>query len=241
MVKFLKYQKRSKKNSSKNFWDKEYRLSTHLALSMNPSEDLQKFLRWLEREFGERYMRSLKTVADLGCGNGRNLVYLAQEFGMHGTGFDISTEAVAQAKKASKELSTTYVVHSVAQPLPLENDSQDIVLDMMTSHFLKKDERIALLAEISRVLKPGGWLFFKTFLLDEDKRAERLLRESPAEEKGSYIHPKIGVAEHVFTEDEVKEFLEDLFVVYKIRKSHRHLAHGRASKRRSISVFAQKR
>jgi SAM-dependent methyltransferase len=241
MGRFLKYQKKQKKTTSKDFWDKEYKTSTHLALSMTPSEDLERFIRWLEREFGERYVKSLNTVADLGSGNGRNLVYLARELGMTGVGFDISTQAVAQAKKESKDLPITYSVQSIAKPLPLENGSQAIVLDMMTSHFLNLAERKALLAEVSRVLRPDGWYFFKTFLLDEDKRAARLLQESPAAEKGSYIHPKIGVAEHVFTEDEIRELFEDTFIIHKIHKSHRHLAHGQAAKRRSISVYAQKK
>lgn len=239
--KFLKYQKRSKKITSKDFWDKEYRTSAHLTLSMNPSEDLERFMRWLEREFGERYLKTIQTVADLGCGNGRNLVYLARNFGMRGTGFDISTEAIAQAKKESKDSQIMYNVHSIAKPLPLENESQALVLDMMTSHFLNQEQRKELIAEVARVLRPDGWLFYKTFLLDEDKRAERLLQESPAAEKGSYIHPKIGVAEHVSTEEEIRELFEDKFFIHKIHKSHRHLAHGRAAKRRSISVYAQKR
>jgi ubiquinone/menaquinone biosynthesis C-methylase UbiE len=111
---------------------------------------------------------------------------------------------------------------------------------MMTSHFLKANERKNLISEITRVLKPGGFFFWKTFLLDEDQHAERLLKESPADEAGSYIHPKIGVAEHVFTENEVTEALKNNFTIHKITKSHHHLAHGQAAKRRSMSIYAQK-
>lgn len=222
------------------FWNKEYRGASHLALSDNPSEDLMKFTRWLEREHGREFLNRTASVLDLGCGNGRNLIWLARNFGTRGVGYDISNEAIALAKKLSEGLTIEYGIRSIALPFPLPDNSQTLVLDMMTSHFLKATERKNLLSEITRVLKPGGWLFWKTFLLDEDLHAQKLLRENPADEAGSYIHPKIGVAEHVSTEQEITEMLAPHFTVHKIAKSHRHLDHGRAAKRRSMSIYAEK-
>jgi len=226
--------------TSHDFWNKEYKGANHLALSENPSEDLEKFARWLLREYGKEYLNVKASALDLGCGNGRNLIYLAKNFGVRGIGFDISDEAISQAKKLSGSLPIEYQTRSIAEPLPVPDSSQTFALDMMTSHFLKADERKNLISEISRVLKPGGLFFWKTFLLDEDEHAERLLRESPAEETGSYIHPKIGVAEHVFSEDEATLALSENFIIHKITKSHRHLMRGHAAKRRSMSIYAQK-
>jgi SAM-dependent methyltransferase len=225
----------------RRFWDKEYQNKQHLALSANPSEDLVKFTRWLSRQYGGQYLNRTVSVLDLGCGNGRNLIHLVREFGCRGVGFDISHEAIAQAKRLSEKLLIEYQTRSIADPIPLPDGSQAIVLDMMTSHFLKNAERTQLLNEIVRVLRPDGWLFFKTFLRDEDQHAERLLREHPAGEEGSYIHPIIGVLEHVSTEDEIRKLLEAHFIIHKITKSHRHTRHGKAWKRRSISVYAQKK
>jgi len=229
---------------SRTFWNKEYRQKDsrngHLALSNNPSEDLEKFTRWLERQSGREFLNPLAKALDLGCGNGRNLIFLSENFGIKGTGYDISGEAISSAKKLSKEFPIQYEIRSIVGDITIPDESQTIVLDMMTSHFLKKDEREHLHDEIARVLKPGGWLFFKTFLLDEDKNAKRMLEENPAEEAGSYIHPKIGVAEHVFTEEEIVEDLSKHFTIHKIVKSHRHLLRGKAAKRRSISVYAEK-
>lgn len=223
------------------FWDKEYQNKDHIVLSGNPSEDLVKFTRWLSREHGGTYLNRTVSVLDLGCGNGRNLIHLAKEFGCRGVGFDISHEATATAARLSKGLPLTYETRSIVGPITLPDESQTIVLDMMTSHFLKETERKELLNEIARVLRPGGWLFFKTFLRDEDEHAERLLREHPAGEEGSYIHPIIGVSEHVFTEQEIHDVLGEHFIIHKVSKSHRHTRHGKAWKRRSVSVYAQKR
>ncbi len=240
MKKKDRYHAHIQKKTSQNFWDNEYKDGDNLALSTNPSEDLVKFTRWLEREHGRLFLNPIASVADLGCGNGRNLIYLSTTYGMRGFGCDISKEAISQAKKRSKDLPLQYEARSIAEALPLEDASQTLVLDMMTSHFLTSDQRVAFKHEIARVLKPGGWLFFKTFLLDEDKHAKRLLSEHPAAEAGSYIHPKIGVAEHVFTEEEIVELLSDRFIIHKVLKSHGHLRTRGAAKRRSISVYAQK-
>lgn len=237
--------KQGRKKTGRGFWEKEYgeKGRKHLALSANPSEDLVKFTRWLKREHGRAYLNPASSVLDLGCGNGRNLIHLSRSFGIHGTGYDISSEAVAQAKSASTGLPLAYEARSIEGTIPLPDHSQTIVLDMMTSHFLNAEERAFLLIEIERILKENGWFFFKTFLLDEDTHAKRLLREHPAPEAGSYIHPKIGVAEHVYTEQEICEALEKHFIIHKVSKSHRHLAGrgGAVLKRRSISIYAQKK
>lgn len=235
------------------FWNNEYKgasdkdnVTTHLALSMNPSEDLMKFTRWMEREYGKIYLNPTSSVLDLGCGNGRNLIWLAETYGMHGTGYDISKEATLQAARMSKakELGLKYEARSIAldddEHFSLPDGATTLALDMMTSHFLNEEERAKLREEIVRVLKPGGWLFLKTFLRDEDYNAETLLRDHPADEKGSYIHPKIGVSEHVFTEQELIDDLSPHFKIHKIFKSHRHLLKGKANKRRSISIYAEK-
>lgn len=236
-------ERRGKGRRGTKFWNKAYsgrNKDQHLTLSVNPSDDFQKFTRYLIREQGFALLNPKASVLDLGCGNGRNLIFLAREFGMRGVGYDISQEAVALAKRASAGMPLAYEVRSIAGPIPLPDASQTIVLDMMTSHFLREEERDALRKEILRVLRPGGWLFYKTFLRDEDLHAERLLKEHPANEEGSYIHPDVGVLEHVSTQEEVEETLGEHFTVHKIYKSHRHLLRGEAFKRRSVTAYAQK-
>lgn len=225
----------------REFWDREYRTSEHLALSTNHSEDLEKFCRFLVREYKYEYLNKAATALDIGCGNGRNLVFLAEQFGIRGTGFDISSVAIEQARALSGDLPIHYEVGSIADPLPVTDESQTFVLDMMTSHFLKKAEREKLREEIYRVLRPGGWLFFKSFLADEDVHTRRLLRESPADEEGAYIHPELGVYEYVWTEEAVRAFFGEGWELHKLMKSHKHiLKKGRPGKRRTFSAYIQK-
>lgn len=232
--------KRKKKVHGKEFWNAEYKDGGHLALSTDVSEDLEKFIRFVERESGRKYLNVIASVLDLGCGNGRNLIWMSENFGVRGIGYDVSTEAISQAKKRSADLNLplTYEARSIAGPLTVPDNSQRFVLDMMTSHFLKKAEREALIEETYRVMKPGGFLFYKTFLLDEDRHAYRMLKENPADEENSYIHPEIGVPEHVSTEEEIQDTYGRRFHIHKVHKSHRH--RGENAKRRSIVIYAEK-
>lgn len=232
-----------RKKKPNKFWNKEYLKAEHLQISRTASEDLDKFCRFLERESGHTYLNTRAQVLDAGCGNGRNIIYMADHFGIQGLGIDSSLEGVEQARKYAKEVGVNERVkfekRSITEPLPLPDRSQTIVLDMMVSHVLKAAERDAFLKEIVRVLRTDGWLFFKTFLLEEDRNAKRLLRDHPGTEPGSYLHPEIGVEEHVFTEEEIVELLEPYFTLHKIAPSHKHLKYGQAHKRRSVCVYAQ--
>jgi SAM-dependent methyltransferase len=159
---------------------------------------------------------------------------------MHGVGYDISTAAIAQATTASTGLTLAYQARSIAGLLEVPDNSQMLVLDMMTSHFLNEAERTLLRDEIFRVLKPGGFLFMKTFLSDGDLHTRRLLKDAPGKEEGTYIHPVIGVPEYVYSEEELTEFLGEKFTVHKIYRSHKHVLKGRARKRRTISLYVEK-
>ncbi len=238
--------KQKKRDSKKkgSFWDNEYANKENINISDNPSSDLEKFFRWLERK--DKYylpQKRISSVLDLGCGNGRNLIYTCNRYKCRGLGYDISSEAIKQAIKKTEECKCNieFLCRTVDDTIPASDESQKLVFDMMVSHFLPKKRRYELMREIDRVLEPGGFLFLKTFLLDGDINAKRLIREYPGKESGNYIHPKIGVEEHVFTQNEIEEDVSEFFTIFKIYKSHKHLnKKGGANRRRSIVIYAQK-
>ncbi|MEZ4195228.1 MAG: class I SAM-dependent methyltransferase [Candidatus Paceibacterota bacterium] len=233
--------KKKRKQHGATFWDNEYKNPEHLKLSTNVSEDLEKFTRWVIRRNREDILTPEASVLDVGCGNGRNLIYLANTFGSKGVGYDISKTAIAQAVTASKGLNLKYEARSIAGAFEtIPDQSQSLALDMMTSHFLNQSERTLLRDEIYRTLMPGGLLFMKTFLKDEDLHTRRLLIEFPGSEEGSYIHPVMGVAEYVYSEEELTNFLSEKFIIHKIYRSHKHAFRGQARKRRTITIYAEK-
>lgn len=238
MARHIKNQKRKRHGVS--FWDREYTNPDHLSLSDEASGDLLKFTRWLERQTKRSVLNPTSSVIDVGCGNGRNLIYLAHTYGMHGVGYDSSTAAIKAAKQLAVETKLQFAVRTMAGTLDVPDDSQLLALDMMSSHFLKAADRTVLRDELFRSLKPGGYLFMKTFVKDGDLHTERLLKEHPGPEAGTYIHPVIGVPEYVYSEAELREFLEVRFDVLNVYISHKHVSRGKARKRRTISIYAQK-
>ena len=224
-----------------DFWDAEYKTAEHLKLSTEPGEDLLKFTRYLERYYSGVYLNPKATALDLGSGNGRHIMHLAQAYGMKGIAYDSSRVAVEQAKKASGDLPIRYEIRSIAGDFDIADETVTIAMDLMTSHFLKSAERTHLRDEVARVVRPDGWFLFKTFLADDDLHVKRLLRDYPADEEGAYIHPEFGVYEYVWTEAAIEKFFGEKFLIRKIERSHRHRdRQGRANKRRTITVYMQK-
>jgi SAM-dependent methyltransferase len=92
-------------------------------------------------------------VADVGCGPARSLEHLPKNHGLTAVGFDPSSTLLAAARARSNALR---LVRSRGEQLPLRNSSVDAVLTEC-SMSLMPDPNITL-AQISRVLKPGGHL-----------------------------------------------------------------------------------
>lgn len=228
------------------FWDKEYEDPEHLALSKNPSGELEIFVRWFEKEYGDGIF-NYTNVLDVGCGNGRNLIALA-EIGASGVGFDISSEAVSQAQSDGKAFpKISFSVADMKSPLPYPDASFDLVIDLMVSHHLTKDEHARYMKEIMRVLKPDGWMLWKTFLLDGDNHARDMIRNAQKKrlvenDDHGYIHPRFGHYEYVWDEEELREYVDQYFNVRVLRRSHGHRGEkGENRKRRYMVAYLERK
>ncbi len=239
-----------KTTNAATFWDNEYSSEEgdKFSLSTESSEDLQKFTRFLEREYkGQEPINRNSKFIDAGCGNGRNSFFLAENFGAQGIGYDISSEAIKTANKKLKTLSPdiklNFLVQNLNEAIPAEDNSQDFVIDAVASHVLRKEEREFFRNEVVRVLSSNSYYFLKSLLLDDDSHAKQMIRDfgKSAGEENSYIHPSMGIFEHVPTEDELIKFYENDFHIDKIERSFAHRINGRAAKRRYIVMYLRKK
>ncbi len=112
-------------------------------------------IRAILGEFLDKALNKL-TCLDVGCADGAILGYLAESFGFN-IGIDREWDLVLRA--ASKRSSPkTHFLHSNGRALPFPDNHVDIIL--CTQVYEHTQEPTRLVAEIQRVLKPGGFVFF---------------------------------------------------------------------------------
>ncbi len=106
------------------------------------------------------------SVLDVGCGTGE-VTILAKTRAKNGKvyGIDPAPEmiAVARKKAARKKLDIDFRI-GVIEALPFPDSSIDVVTSSLMMHHLPEDLKVRGLAEISRVLKPGGRLLVADFM-----------------------------------------------------------------------------
>jgi ubiquinone/menaquinone biosynthesis C-methylase UbiE len=98
-------------------------------------------------------------LLDVACGFGRHAVPLAAE-GFHVVGVDRSAPLLAEAqRRAGAGAGGPRLVAADYRELPFDDESFDAALNLYTSlGYLGDEEDAQVLAEIARVLRPGGRL-----------------------------------------------------------------------------------
>jgi SAM-dependent methyltransferase len=211
-------------------WEREYQNPQFLTLGTEPLADVKDFFRWMKKQVrknAKHFSAPLDTwtVLDLGCGNGKNLVYAVENFCASGIGYDISQTAIQQALALSQKLleknptALHYEIRSIGQPVPLTDQSVDLIIDATSSHCLHASEREIYLREIYRVLKPNGWLFVRALCLDGDNNAKKLIQDFPGSEPQSYVVPQTNITETVFTEKQLMNNYASFQLEYSEKKS----------------------
>jgi SAM-dependent methyltransferase len=95
-----------------------------------------------------------RRILDAGCGVGGGLRWLAA-FGQV-TGIDLHPLAVRYSVQVSRRVSRASV-----QALPFANESFELVTTFEVLYHLSVSDDVAALAEMARVLRPGGWLLVR--------------------------------------------------------------------------------
>jgi ubiquinone/menaquinone biosynthesis C-methylase UbiE len=109
-------------------------------------------------------------VIDLGCGEGRDSIYLAKH-GFDVTGVDISVSAIdkARARCKKEDVYVNFIVGDVCSLMFIRDATYDLAIDVGCLQFIiDVQERIRYLSSIFRVLKDGG-LYFSCNLGSREK------------------------------------------------------------------------
>lgn len=124
-----------------------------------PSESLIQFIA---RNFYKAKRDEIR-ILEVGCGTGANLWYISRE-GFQAYGVDGSAVAISCAKERiireglNANLQIVDIIH-----LPFENDFFDAIVDNECVYSNNFENTRLIFQEISRVLKPGGKFYSRTF------------------------------------------------------------------------------
>lgn len=130
-------------------------------------------------------LRPGEDALDIGCGPGKLVRALGRLAGSNGsaTGVDPSAEAIAHNRR--HDPSHRYI-RSAAQNLDLPDAAFDVVTCTFVMHHIREDDRASALAQMYRVLRPGGRLLLADAYPSDAvralfARARRLRRKAPGD------------------------------------------------------------
>jgi ubiquinone/menaquinone biosynthesis C-methylase UbiE len=122
-------------------------------------------------------------VLDLGSGGGIDVILSARRVGTAGTayGLDMTDEMLAVARQNARDAGVTnaHFLKGLIEQIPLPADSVDVVISNCVINL--STDKAAVLAEVSRVLRPGGRLGVSDIV------AEDRLTAAERAERGSYV------------------------------------------------------
>ncbi|PSK28687.1 class I SAM-dependent methyltransferase [Nocardia seriolae] len=152
-------------------------------------------------------------VLELGAGHGRDAIYLARR-GFQVTASDFSAVGLAQLREAADAAGlgdqVTPLEHDARQPIPLPYRSVDAVYaHMLLCMNLSTQEIRDLVAEIRRVLKPGGVFVYTVRNTDDAHYGTGLAL-------GDDIYEHGGFAVHFFS----RELVDTLATGWELQEQH---------------------
>lgn len=195
-----------------NPWNEIFRRKGKVFVQ--PHEAMPHIVRFLKRQAATR-------VLDLGCGNGRHMVYLARH-GFQVFGLDSSPEALALTRDwlAEEGLAADMRLQSMTEPLPYPTESFDAVISIQVIHHAALATIREIVGEVGRVLKRQGFVCVTV----STPKAKPRWRHAIETEPGTYLPlegREHGLLHHQFTLDELRELFA-AFDVLDVRRDATH-------------------
>lgn len=159
--------KRCMRTKNTHFWDRAAQ-----KYAARPLADPAGYERTLERT--RHYLKTTDTMVEFGCGTGTTALKLAS-FVVRVVASDISPEMIAIGREKAQAEGKTNIEFTVATPeaAPWSDAEFDVAVGFNLLHLVQA--RQSALANVHRVLKPGGLFISKTPCLADANPIFRLV------------------------------------------------------------------
>lgn len=175
-------------------------------------ENFPKFPAKLDIEL-KRYLNLVpgKEVLDLGIGQGRNSIPLA-ELGFNVTGVDYSTKCLEICKNTCNKLN---LVQSDIRTFDIEKDKYDMILSGYVLHFLHKNDSYQIIKNIKNNLKNNGIVYISVFSLEDPKFSKYSTSSDFEILDNNILHNKVNdTYVSFFSKDEVLNLFSDFKTIF---------------------------
>lgn len=195
-------------------WESEHQnLSTLPSMAADePSSGIVYFVEYLKNL---EIKPPLKAI-DIGCGKGRNAIYLAKcMFEVYA--MDYIQSVLDYTKHRADKNGIIHRIHlykaEIDKHWPFKNNFFDLAIDSFSSIDIEtRKGREIYKREMYRTLKPGGFALVMV-VSTKDEWESKLIKEHLAGEKNSTIWPQNGKFQKDYDENELREFYKKFKII----------------------------
>jgi len=192
--------------SFKDSWEKKYHENDHLW-GEDADEPLVRYSCLFSK--GSR-------ILDLGCGDGRNLLYFARKgFDVHGIDFSENAVLKCREKSIQENLSVTATSMDI-RDYTFKKESWDVIIAPMVLHAMKVSESSKIIKSMKLSTKPKGFIFISVLAVGDSHYHER--KESCEEIESDTFHvTDKNFNIHYFNHKELNTFFKTWKLIYSAR------------------------
>jgi len=170
-------------------WDNDYRSYRHVW-GDKPSELASFAVDYLQQS---RLDMKEISIIDIGCGYGRDTLYLSQRINCKILGIDSSKEAIEMATHNLLDNATRNIRFRRCSftRLGRSRNKYEVVFISNLYHLLKLQQRIKLQETVKRIIQPGGMLFLTTLSVTDPEhygKGTPIKGEVNSYLDGKYLH-----------------------------------------------------
>jgi cyclopropane fatty-acyl-phospholipid synthase-like methyltransferase len=181
-------------------WDKAY-TNEKKVWGEKPSE-LAHFAVSTLKQSSRFQGKSDLFILDLGCGYGRDAVYLANHLPCHILGLDNSEKAIAMAADfISEKLKKR--IELLCYDFTHVSDKYDVIMASNLYQIINKETRLKLIETVKRCLKTDGVFFMSTLSIRDPQHSTE--GGTPVEEDQNTFISARGIGIHLATREELEK------------------------------------